>query len=364
MRTVCTLNTCNGCRACSDKCNYEAIHISDEYSWMNAYIDPSRCINCNQCINVCPNNHPVEMKKPIIWKQGWACSEDIREKASSGGIASAIIESFILNGGYVCTCKYENGSFIFCCTNNLDEIGGYAGSKYVKSNAKGAYRIVEQKLKEGQKVLFIGLPCQSAALLRYIPLKYHNLLYRIDLICHGTPSPELLESFIKKEKIDIGIVRDVSFRQKDKFVISIKQKEGKEKSIPNDIYMHAFLDGIDYTLNCYKCTYAQTRRCSDITLGDSWGTELKNEAPKGVSLVLCQTEKGKELIRMSDIHLEDVNIDRAIQYNHQLMHPTTINSKTDLFFRTYRKTKSFSCGIFRIEPFFYIKQRIKAIIYK
>lgn len=35
---------------------------------------------------------------------------------------------------------------------------------------------------------------------------------------------------------------------------------------------------------------------SDITLGDSWGTELSGEVKNGVSLILCQSEKGKELI--------------------------------------------------------------------
>lgn len=74
----------------------------------------------------------------------------------------------------------------------------------------------------------------------------------------------------------------------------------------------AFLNGLSYTENCYSCHYAQTERAGDITIDDSWGTELSGELSKGVSLALCQTEKGRELLDMMDFNFYDVDIDAAI----------------------------------------------------
>ena len=63
-----------------------------------------------------------------------------------------------------------------------------------------------------------------------------------------------------------------------------------------------FLNATTYTENCYQCQYARIERSGDITLGDSWGSDLeKSIQDKGVSLVLCQNEKGKELINQTDL---------------------------------------------------------------
>ena len=52
-----------------------------------------------------------------------------------------------------------NLSDAFC----IEELNDFAGSKYVKSNPIGIYAKVIEKLKHSEKVLFIGLPCQVAA---------------------------------------------------------------------------------------------------------------------------------------------------------------------------------------------------------
>ena len=60
-------------------------------------------------------------------------------------------------------------------------------------------------------------------------------------------------------------------------------------------------------------------RVSDITLGDSWGSNLDiQEQRKGISLILNQTQKGKELLEQSELELMDVELNRAIEHNHQL----------------------------------------------
>lgn len=100
MKTVCELNMCNGCMACVEKCHRNAITIKDDLKYYNALIDTKKCVDCGLCTKVCPRENDNDMSKPKWWYQGWADSE-IREYASSGGAASAIIRTFIKNGGYV-----------------------------------------------------------------------------------------------------------------------------------------------------------------------------------------------------------------------------------------------------------------------
>ena len=90
-----------------------------------------------------------------------------------------------------------------------------------------------------------------------------------------------------------------------------------------DKYSISFLNSISYTENCYHCQYANIMRVSDITLGDSWGSNLDiQEQRKGISLILNQTQKGKELLEQSELELMDVELNRAIEHNHQLRHPS------------------------------------------
>ena len=59
-----------------------------------------------------------------------------------------------------------------------------------------------------------------------------------------------------------------------------------------------------------------------MTLGDSWGSEYKDQEKNGISLILIQSQKGKELLSMSKMELKDVDLDNSIAYNTQLSHPS------------------------------------------
>ena len=349
MRTVCPKDMCAGCGACVESCSKKAIRLIDDIQAYNAVIDEDKCVDCGRCSKICPKNHPSEFRTPIEWYQGWSLDEDIRANSSSGGFASAIAKAFIENDGVVCTCKFSNGRFGFQFIDNAKELKMAAGSKYVKSSPLGVYREILLKLKGGQKILFIGLPCQVSAVLNYVRGNKDENLYTIDLICHGTPSAQLLDIYMKQKKVDIKTVSKLSFRNKTKYGISVDDE--RVDGTVQDNYTTAFLTSISYTENCYSCDYAQRMRVSDLTIGDSWDSDLSSEeAQKGISLVLCQTPKGKILLENSDLCLYPVNLERATDANHQLMHPSIKPPKRDLFIKKIKDGKSFNYTMFLIEP--------------
>ena len=340
MKMVCKTNKCVGCRACEELCTRNAITIEDQVKYMNAVIDETRCIDCKICDKVCQVNHPLEKKSQVAWFQGWSKDDEIREKSSSGGLAAEISRKVVNEGGIVCSCKFENGQFIFKFVECVDELKDFAGSKYVKSNPTGVYKGIRKYLNNGRTVLFIGLPCQCAAVKKATVQITKGQLYTVDLICHGTPSSKILETFMQQYGCSLKQVQSIRFRDKENFF----QEQNETHIVTSgtmDCYSIAFLNGLIYTENCYECVYADSKRITDLTIGDSWGTELSG-SERGISLILCNTERGKELVERTGIYMANVNIEKAKAFNPQLREPTVMPTKRAMFFNGYENGKKFN----------------------
>lgn len=351
--------------ACLGKCHQNAITIKSEIECYNAMINETLCVNCNACRNVCPrNDKKLALKYPISWFQGWAKKNDIRKASTSGGVASAIMSAFIKAGGYVCSCYFDNGRFIFKVSSNEEDIPRFAGSKYVKSDPTGVYKAVQDLLNANKNVLFIGLPCQVAALKKYIAIKLQRNLYAIDLICHGTPAPTVFEKYLKDKGHVIQNLNDISFRSKGSLSHNIDSKAIVASCIL-DRYIYSFLKKIIFTENCYSCQFASIYRVSDLTLGDSWGSKLgQDELRQGISLLLIQTDKGKNLVDISSLNLFNVNLDIAVKNNAQLQKPAEMPKEREKFIKLFKRGVSYDCIIFRVAPLVCLKQYIKMMLSK
>ena len=360
METVCKKNMCSACMLCADICPVDAINIVDSVKALNAEINTRKCINCGLCKKNCHIENELGFMAPIQCNQGWVNDERQRALSSSGGIAAAIERCFIKSGGIVCSCSYIKNQFSFIFVDKEADVTRLTGSKYVKSNPMGIYKKIGGLTSTGQKVLFVGLPCQVAALKLYIGEKNDNL-FTIDLICHGTPSQMLFDSYLSC--MNINVSDDVSFRKKNKFQICIDGKNIYSDGV-RDEYIVGFLNGLFYTENCYNCFYARRERVSDITLGDSWGTDMLEEIKNGVSLILTQTAKGKSLVDMTDdICLFDVNMDKAICNNKQLISASEKNIKSELFWMVLSKGINVRNAVRICFPYTSLKQWVKSKLY-
>ena len=362
MNRVCAKGKCTGCKACIDICPKEAISFEDNLICPETKINNEKCIGCGLCERVCQANNSPSFSMPVAWYQGWANDQKIRKIASSGGIASALSVAFINNGGVVCSCLFKDGDFQYQIINRINELEKFAGSKYVKSNPIGVYKNVKNYLRQGISVLFIGLPCHVAAVRNYVGNALEVKLYTVDLICHGTPSIKVLDSFLKQYHFDLKSIQNLNFRQKTHFQV----RDGYKGIVINggtDRYSLAFLNSLIYTENCYECKYARIERTSDITIGDSWQSELSSdEKEKGISLILCQTQKGMELVNNSNLCLKSVDLKKAISANHQLQEPSSKPKYYNDILKRLQHGEKFNRVVFHYLPWKCIKQDIKQLL--
>ncbi len=94
----------------------------------------------------------------------------------------------------------------------MKDMAPLMGSKYVQCRSYLSFEEIKGRAKN-QKVLYIGTPCQAAALKAYVG-NNENLTF-CTLICHGVPSEKALKNYLnyisKTEKIT---PKYINFRDK------------------------------------------------------------------------------------------------------------------------------------------------------
>lgn len=92
------------------------------------------------------------------------------------------------------------------------------------------------------------------------------------------------------------------------------------------------------------------------------GNRTKWRSENGVSLILCQSEKGKELIESAGLNLLDVDINNAISHNEQLNKPSKCSKSRDQFFENYNRYNNFGKALVKTAPGIVAKEKVKSIV--
>lgn len=294
---------CTGCFGCFNSCNLGAISMEiSEKGFYYPLVNEEKCTSCGKCNNNCPviNFQSTNYdKNNIKVYAGYTLDEDIRMESSSGGVFTELANYVLEQGGAVFGAKWNknikvNHSKVYT-KQGLKEL---RSSKYIQSNIGFAYKDVIEELNKNKKVLFVGVPCQVAALKTFT--KNENLI-TVDLVCHGVPSMKIFESYLKGISKN-NKINSINFRDKSKgwskYCTKINFEDGSEYSriTREDPFFHGFICDLYLNLSCYDCKFASIPRVGDITIADFWkiGQELMDE--RGVSLILANNEKGEGIV--------------------------------------------------------------------
>lgn len=317
---------CCGCTACASVCPHNCITMErDAEGFLYPHVDAELCIGCGACEAVCPDLNRPKAAEPPTALAVRAKDDALRLFSSSGGAFSLLATDVLQQGGAVCGAVYDENLMVRHALV-WDEAGveGMRGAKYVQSDLTDLFCQIRELLHNGTPVLFSGTPCQTAGLRAFLGGDHEKLLTAA-VVCHGAPSPAVWE----KNLHELGPVADVRLRDKRdswKHYATNYYVDGREifRPVMEDPYMKGFLRDLYNRPACADCP-AKGGGYADLTLGDFWGIEKilpEMDDDKGTSLVLVQTEKGKQAVAALHGRVESkaVPFADAVRYNPAVTH--------------------------------------------
>lgn len=302
---ICEKNKCTGCGLCSTVCIKNSIELKKEKGgYLYPRIDNTLCTECRACRKVCPVNQEKIKVEPQAYYALTVNNISSRKKSASGGAWSAMAEKILALGGVCISAKLDDN--LYCAydlLNSSDKIDQFRDSKYVQSDLRNAYKLIEENIKLEKPILFCGCGCQIAAIRKKFG-SYSNL-YLCEILCHGVQSPEIFAKYINmlEERYDKKIAK-FFFRDKtngwQKSNVKIVFEDGKSEIVKRtDSEYFKFFNVL--RKSCYNCHFKNYNTYSDVIIGDYWGIESfcdNFNDDSGCSLFIVNNEKGQYLFEL------------------------------------------------------------------
>ncbi len=301
---------CTGCGLCHSVLNVEM--QKNDKGFKYPCLRESDAIWCR---NVCPAGG-YALKKYAdgsIWGGyksswlGWSINNDIRFRASTGGIITTLciylIDKKIVDGIiHVSKDPLDPTKTVNVVSKSREEILKCMGSRYTTSSP--LYDI-KQNVVEGEKYAFVGKPCDASALRMYkdrdIEKWTEQIIYIFSFFCAGQPSEEANNRLIKLLGID---------NKKDCVDLQYRGNgwPGKTKAWKTDgtfkqmEYETSWMNilGRDVRKSCRFCADG-TGEMADISCGDAWYLTEENrpdiftERP-GQNVIFARTNIGQKIL--------------------------------------------------------------------
>jgi coenzyme F420-reducing hydrogenase beta subunit len=210
---------------------------------------------------------------------------------------------------------------------------------------------IKQKLISGEKVAFIGTPCQVEGLKKFLQEKYNNL-FCIDFVCHGVPSPLIWNKY--KEEMEMRYKSHIigaKFRNKTygyhSSTMSLMFSNGKNYNASGriDPMLKAFFEELISRPSCHKCKFKSDKHVSDLTLFDCKNYNYvtgKKDDDLGYTAVLIQSEKGYDILNQATIFLDikKAEVEKLIEADGIMVRNSAIpNKQRELFWENIRNKK-------------------------
>lgn len=196
-----------------NSCMHHAITFTHDSEGFEVPVVGSDCVNCGLCLKKCHAMADEQRHVPIAHYIAITKQNLYYETSASGGIFTTLAHAFLdaYPGARVCGAAFYKGQVKHIVVDNHKDLALLANSKYVQSSINDSLKEVKELLKHGVPVLFCGTPCQIQGVKKYTS-DINDLLFTIDLICHGVPSPLFFKRNI--DSYSLRYLKNVSFRWK------------------------------------------------------------------------------------------------------------------------------------------------------
>ena len=267
------------------------------------------------------------MNTDLRYYAAWIRDKNVLADSTSGGAFTALADVVLSSGGIVVGASYDDALNVrHEIVQDCEGLKRLRGVKYVHGAiGREIYGGMREALGSGRKVMFVGLPCQAAAV-RQMFGRDPNLLI-CDLVCFGTPPHSFWRKYVDWLEQKRG-KRLVNINPRDKMhgwgrrtYYRYEWEDGKiERRLSlYDPYAQAFYSAIAFRPSCFHCKFRGVVRASDITICDMWNFEAINLAPEimkdGISGVIVHSEFGGQILNEAPMVLREVPEDVFVKGN-------------------------------------------------
>jgi len=312
---------CHQCGVCVGVCPTDAITIEQHpKKGMFPVFHRESCTDCDLCHFACPGDEfdwdelqratfgLVPADKDIghvreFWS-GYTKWRDVRQKAASGGIVSAILIEMLEKGeidGAVVVKMDEERPLepkVFIA-RTAEEVLSAQQSKYLPVPT-GV--ILEEIQKQEGRFAVVGLPCHLHGIRlaqQKMPRLRKKITLLVGLICGFHPSFTNTTYLIRRAGVkDFDQIKEIRYRD-DTWPggFNVIKKDGSN-NILHPVQEFFWAHGVFERVRCATCTDAMAE-FADIVCGDEWrggGVEERPDFKEGWSYILSRTEIGSKVI--------------------------------------------------------------------
>ncbi len=346
---------CMGCGACKWACPHGAVDLVNLLEiGLRPVIDESKCQECGQCVDICPGIHlehkaPLEIVKndlfsgwgPIIaMYKAYAVQSEVRFRASSGGVATALALYGIEKAGMagVLHIRSDPGDPLRCIptfSRTREEVLSAIGSRYAPAAPCQAFDLIKQA--DGP-CLFIGKPCDVAALRKAQKMDTDldaRVGLAVSIFCAGTPAEsgtkEILQAMNIAEEAKVQSFRYRGYGWPGEATAQLS--DGGERGLSYEESWGGILSN-HVSLRCRLCPDG-TGEFADISCGDMWVDREHDKV--GLSNILVRTVRGMQFWQGEDVRAY-VTFETCDDRKLALSQPSLLRKKRQLWGRMLAMT--------------------------
>ena len=321
LKDVVDWGLCTGCGACSVACERNGgislVNVNDD--GIRPHFDMKQCGDCDVCLPICPG-YAIDGDRAVdsAWKKqtrhhefgrvleiwdGYANNAEIRRRASSGGLLTALalfcLEQegmrSVIHTGMDPERPWLNRTVR---SRTRAELMQTTGSRYAPSSPCEGLADIEAK---DAPAVFIGKPCDTAAAISLAD-KHPELHLKLGLVltffCAGTPCTDATLEMLSSMGVAPEQVRELHYRGDGwpgGFKVHLKNGNGANGDGPFLPYEEAWARlATKRPLRCHLCPDG-LGRVADLACGDGWHRRDESDNP-GHSLVLVRTPRGQRIL--------------------------------------------------------------------